>query len=252
LTICSKTIYSKLVTLINNPTNKSRTITFPKIKPHLLLYFIRGYFEGDGYVNKQGRLNCMTFTSASSFILKKIKTILNQKFNIICDLSEYACGGYYKLRLTQPQTIKVLRWMYSGKIFVKSEKYLHYQQGLLALNQPIRKKPRNFLGLNINLIQKLYNLGYSAKHISKYFQCSQMTILHRFEDLGIKPRDGNFYKKLNPLFKNRVRKCKICNQIKPIHAKDRCSNCYAKHKARWVGRGKNKKWQEAKWVKKVL
>jgi hypothetical protein len=57
---------------------------------------------------------------------------------------------------------------------------------------------------------------------------------------------------LYPLFKNRVRKCKICNQIKPIHAKDRCSNCYAKHKARWVGRGKNKKWQEAKWVKKVL
>jgi len=145
-------------------------------------YFIRGYFEGDGHINK-GRLYRVTFTSASLNFLKQLSHYIYTKLGIESVLDKYE-GNYWKLRLNQKSAVKLLKWMYSGEIFVKSQRYIDYQMGIELFNIPIKKRPRNFLGLDVFLIKTLREKErYTLRQISNVFDCSPETIRQRLKDL---------------------------------------------------------------------
>lgn len=79
---------------LNIIPNKTKNITFrmPVLKDIFLSHFIRGFFDGDGHVNK----NCLTFVSTSKKFLEDIADYFKLPFRIIEEKNK---SVYYRLCL---------------------------------------------------------------------------------------------------------------------------------------------------------
>lgn len=105
-TASSIRLYSKEMTtdLMNNKIvqNKTHSGIYPNIlelEEHLIIHFIRGFFDGDGCItisNKKHGYIRMDFTSINECILKDIRNYLFEKYNIKSSIHEEKIVGISK------------------------------------------------------------------------------------------------------------------------------------------------------------
>jgi len=128
LIICSKYMSEKLAQLGCQP-KKSLILEFPDwLDSNLISHFIRGYFDGDGY------LSCVRATNNWKFSIlgteqfcKSIQMILQNKLNIKSSI--YKQKNIWELRTNgNKQTRKIMDWLYCDSNYYLVRKYNKYLQ----------------------------------------------------------------------------------------------------------------------------
>ena len=120
LYICSKECYDNLRSIYKIETDKShQNFSIPNMEVHLKRHFIRGYFDGDGTIYKDGKNSALRFNicSITENILKDIQEVLNSH-NIE---TTYNCENRSKKIFYNPQgaVIKNPANMYRVKVSKK-------------------------------------------------------------------------------------------------------------------------------------
>ncbi len=103
---------------------KSLILEFPtkkQVPPHLLRHFIRGYFDGDGSINRE-----ISIVSTNNFLLKLDKILSNlsiehKYYDMECnDITKVIC--IFKRK----SVLKFCEWIYSGATIFMKRKYDKY------------------------------------------------------------------------------------------------------------------------------
>ncbi len=124
LQIGSKEIFNALIKLGITP-HKSRRLQLPKIPSTYLGHFVRGYFDGDGYVWRGGYQRPDTlkvvFTSGSKQFLEKLAGILKKHLKIVGVLA-YSSSAYQLSYSTNP-SLFLYKFMYNdANLFLDRKK----------------------------------------------------------------------------------------------------------------------------------
>lgn len=119
--IGSKYMFERL-TVLGLTVNKSLTLKFPPVPQHCLSHFVRGYFDGDGFVvryryvrkNRNNRIQTYVqsgFTCGSKVFLTKLFSDL--KLNrVIVGGSLVPRKSCWDLRFATKDTVQLCKWMY--------------------------------------------------------------------------------------------------------------------------------------------
>ena len=109
---------------------KSLIITFPKLEEKLIPHFIRGYFDGDGFVtisnNSTKKENCFTlksgFCSGSQVFLEQLVSHLPTKYKTIMKRKK-PNSSLYDIKLSVKDSYKLYKYMYvDATIFLQRKK----------------------------------------------------------------------------------------------------------------------------------
>lgn len=117
LIMCSSHLTAQL-TKLGCVKAKSLILKFPtpdQVPPHLIRHFIRGYFDGDGYLGlQQNKYLRVSITSSNNFIkyLEKFLNNLSIDTNLVCKKGKRYSELYIK---TQEGTLKFLHFIYQNK-----------------------------------------------------------------------------------------------------------------------------------------
>ncbi|TWT09319.1 LAGLIDADG family homing endonuclease [Planomicrobium sp. CPCC 101079] len=124
LNIHSKILKKDLIELYGLTPNKSKVVEFPNIPPDFLSHFIRGYFDGDGYVSYRNYF--ISFVGGSeSFMLSLQEVIAKQGFET--NFTTYET--HYRVYVSGRKTIKHFSdWMYQEKNLYLPRKYDEFQK----------------------------------------------------------------------------------------------------------------------------
>lgn len=108
-------------------SNKSLVLEFPNIPEELYSHFIRGYFDGDGTINK--KTGSFGIISTKNFV-SKVKEILENSLNITGGIiyeSSNHNGITYDLHFhKQYETRKIYNWIYDNAEMYLARKYNIY------------------------------------------------------------------------------------------------------------------------------
>ena len=128
LRIGSHTIYNDLIKLGITP-NKSKTIRFLDVPPEFLLYFIRGYLDGDGciYCYKKKKRLMVVFTSGSKEFLQGLSQAISGHYGIKQHNIVYS-NRTFQLRYSTKEAVILLRNIYASPLncLFLSRKYNAY------------------------------------------------------------------------------------------------------------------------------
>lgn len=109
---------------------KSLVITFPQLQENLIPHFIRGYFDGDGFVsisnNSTKKENCFTlksgFCSGSKTFIEQLVSYLPTKFKTISKRKK-PNSSLYDIKLSVKDSYKLYKYMYTNAtIFLQRKK----------------------------------------------------------------------------------------------------------------------------------
>lgn len=106
--IGSKEIVNDIIKL-GGCTKKSLKIKFPNVPKEYLRDFVRGYFDGDGCIYKNGKRCCSHFVSGSFNFIKKLNEVL---FNEFLKYSNGLKINYSGKIITIPSKIKYIGGKY--------------------------------------------------------------------------------------------------------------------------------------------
>ncbi len=116
INIYSKEIFNSLSNLGITP-NKSLNIANINIPNHLTSHFIRGVFDGDGYLGGKKITHIQFFISGNKPFLKRIQSTLINECNInrvkLYPLYPLGTNRGYKLQYTGSQVFKILDFLYN-------------------------------------------------------------------------------------------------------------------------------------------
>jgi len=115
LRIGSHKIYDNLTDLGVFP-NKSLTMEFPKIAAEFLPHFIRGYFDGDGYVGIEKERKALKrlrviFVSGSLDFLTSLADKMNQSLGLKI-IKVYNGWRAYRLSYSTNDSVKIFKYIY--------------------------------------------------------------------------------------------------------------------------------------------
>lgn len=131
LNLNSKIMKNDLINIHGITPCKSYDVQFPYVPEEFLHHFIRGYFDGDGYVNYQKYT--VSFVGGSHNFMQSLSEILyEQNFhpNFINK------DTHYRVILSGRRTIKLFSdWIYKEKELFLQRKYEVFQQETLNLEQ---------------------------------------------------------------------------------------------------------------------
>lgn len=105
-------------------------ITFPQLQENLISHFIRGYFDGDGFVsisnNSTKKENCLTlksgFCSGSKTFIEQLVSYLPTKFKTISKRKK-PNSSLYDIKLSVKDSYKLYKYMYiNATIFLQRKK----------------------------------------------------------------------------------------------------------------------------------
>lgn len=105
-------------------------ITFPQLQEDLIPHFIRGYFDGDGFVsiynNSTKKENCFTlksgFCSGSKIFIEQLVSYLPTKFKTISKRKK-PNSSLYDIKLSVKDSYKLYKYMYTNAtIFLQRKK----------------------------------------------------------------------------------------------------------------------------------
>ncbi len=153
LNLNSKILKHDLMELHGFRPNKSAVLEFPEIPEPYLHHFIRGYFDGDGYVNYEQFE--VVFVGGSIAFMERLRKILTKQ-NLNTTIRYYS--NYTRVYLRGRKTIKLFaEWIYrrEGEIFLQrkfqvfSNEYKHSSvlQDRIKKNtkQAVKKRKQLFL-----------------------------------------------------------------------------------------------------------
>lgn len=131
LNLNSKIMKNNLIDIHGITPCKSYNVQFPYVPEEFLHHFIRGYFDGDGYVNYQKYT--VSFVGGSHKFMQSLSEILyEQNFqpNFINK------DTHYRVILSGRRTIKLFSdWIYKDKELFLQRKYDEFQQETLNVEQ---------------------------------------------------------------------------------------------------------------------
>ena len=111
LNLNSKVMKRDLIELHGVTPNKSNKIRFPKVPDEYLSHFIRGYFDGDGYINY--KQYTITFVGGSRLFMTDLIHILKEKgFQPQLQIQ----GKNYRVHIRGRRSIQLFsNWIYKDK-----------------------------------------------------------------------------------------------------------------------------------------
>ncbi|WP_369899608.1 LAGLIDADG family homing endonuclease [Bacillus manliponensis] len=131
LNLGSKIIKHDLMNLHEITPNKSYDIKFPYIPEQYLHHFVRGYFDGDGYVNYPSYI--VSFVGGSYDFMNSFNKLLHVKQFDPRFSSQKNC---HRIILSGRKTAKRFsEWIYQDKGLFLKRKYEIFQQETLSVDQ---------------------------------------------------------------------------------------------------------------------
>lgn len=131
LTLHSKILKSDLIHLHGIQPNKSKDVKFPYLPEQYLNHFIRGYFDGDGFVNYEKYFT--SFVGGSKPFMIKLREAI-EKQNFTTNFTDHKT--YYRVYVSGRKTIKQFSdWMYKDKGLFLHRKYAEFQKETLPIEQ---------------------------------------------------------------------------------------------------------------------
>ncbi|EEM16815.1 MULTISPECIES: helix-turn-helix domain-containing protein [Bacillus] len=131
LNLNSKIMKNDLINLHGIMPCKSYDVQFPFVPKEYLHHFIRGYFDGDGYVNYP--TYTVSFVGGSHSFMNSLNEVLHEqnfKPNLVNKKS------HYRVILSGRRTIKLFsNWIYKDKEIFLQRKYDVFQKEQLDLEQ---------------------------------------------------------------------------------------------------------------------
>ncbi|MBS9803570.1 endonuclease [Bacillus toyonensis] len=131
---------------------KSFNIEFPLVPEEYLHHFVRGYFDGDGYVKYE--TYTVSFVGGSYNFMNSLNQVL-QNHNLPADLLNQ--NKHYRVILTGRKPIQLFsKWIYKDKDIYLHRKYEEFQKERLSLDQlkdrklkrtqaAVKQRKQNFL-----------------------------------------------------------------------------------------------------------
>lgn len=120
LTLCSKKMVNDLKNL-GLTRNKTFTLKFPNIKTEYIRHFIRGYFDGDGYI---GERQCTLIISSPDF-LNTFLDFFQNKFGK--NLYFHEIKNSYRVNLNRRDN-DVVNFIYKDAHIYLNRKYNNYKK----------------------------------------------------------------------------------------------------------------------------
>lgn len=115
ISICCRPMYESLIQLGIMP-NKSLNINHVRLPTYLMRHFIRGVFDGDGWISGKKVTHVQFGIAGNRPFLRHIQSILIKKCHVnrvkLYQLSGEA--GAYKLQYTGSQIFKILDFLYNN------------------------------------------------------------------------------------------------------------------------------------------
>ncbi|MED0948718.1 LAGLIDADG family homing endonuclease [Bacillus mobilis] len=154
LNINSKTIKDDLMNIHGIKPCKSFNIEFPFVPEEYLHHFVRGYFDGDGYVKYE--TYTVSFVGGSYSFMNSLHQIL-QNYNLSADLLNQNQNKHFRVILTGRKPIQLFsKWIYKDKDIYLHRKYEEFQKECLSLDQlkdrklkrtqaAVKQRKQNFL-----------------------------------------------------------------------------------------------------------
>lgn len=152
LNINSKTIKDDIMNIHGIMPCKSFNIEFPFVPEEFLHHFVRGYFDGDGYVNYE--TYTVSFVGGSYNFMSSLNQVL-QNYNLTSYLINQ--NTHYRVILSGRKSIQLFsKWIYKGKDIYLHRKYEIFQKEILSLEQlqdrklkrtqaAVKQRKQNFL-----------------------------------------------------------------------------------------------------------
>ncbi|GAB6602323.1 LAGLIDADG family homing endonuclease [Bacillus cereus] len=152
LNINSKTIKDDLMNIHGIMPCKSFNIEFPFVPEEYLHHFVRGYFDGDGYVNYE--TYTVSFVGGSYSFMNSLHQILQNR-NLRADILNQ--NKHYRVILSGRKSIQLFsNWIYKDKDIYLHRKYEVFQKESLSLDQlqdrklkqtktAVKQRKQNFL-----------------------------------------------------------------------------------------------------------
>ncbi|PFR99814.1 LAGLIDADG family homing endonuclease [Bacillus cereus] len=169
LNLNSKIMKNDLINIHGITPCKSYDVQFPYVPKEYLHHFIRGYFDGDGYINYP--TYTVSFVGGSSSFMNSLNRILQEQ-NLKSSLVNKK--SYYRVILSGRRTIQLFaNWIYKDKEIFLQRKYNVFQKETLSLEElqdrklkrtknAVAQRKRGFL----NHYQQHKCIDTSCKYIS--------------------------------------------------------------------------------------
>ncbi|MFC4023004.1 LAGLIDADG family homing endonuclease [Oceanobacillus longus] len=123
LTLNSKIMKEDIMTIHGIMPNKSYDVKFPEVPEKYLSHFVRGYFDGDGFVKYHKYF--VSFVGGSESFMTTLKKEI-EKLGFETNFTRH--GTYFRVYVSGRKTIKLFSdWMYKDKGLYLVRKYNEFQ-----------------------------------------------------------------------------------------------------------------------------
>jgi intein-encoded DNA endonuclease-like protein len=131
LSLNSKILKKDLMDIHGVKPNKSSTIKFPYVPKEYMSHFIRGYFDGDGFIKYEKYF--VSFVGGSEVFMKSLRNVIEEN-GFETNYTEH--NTHYRVYVSGRRTIKLFsEWIYNDKELYLKRKYEAFQRELLPLDQ---------------------------------------------------------------------------------------------------------------------
>lgn len=192
LNLNSKIVKNDMINIHMITHNKSQKIVFPNVPDKYLSHFVRGYFDGDGYINYNKY--SVTFVGGSECFMEKLYRIVK---NIGLDPQIRSFQNHFRIHITGRKSIKVFSdWIYSNKDLYLKRKYEEFAKEKLEAFQLTDRKDKctheaviarkqNFLDIyekNKSINQTCEETGLKASTYKRWMK-NDILFAHNFNEI---------------------------------------------------------------------
>jgi hypothetical protein len=138
LTVCTKAYRDNLIKWGCTP-RKSFTIRFPQIEKQWISAFVRGYFDGDGYIGRSCKdclYNVASITCGCRPFLEDLFKIIQQECNVELSGIYRASRGSntFNIYMDGIKFKKFIKWLYYDSSIHLDRKYQRYIESIAVLS----------------------------------------------------------------------------------------------------------------------
>jgi len=199
LNLNSKVMKSDMINLHMITHNKSQNIGFPNVPDKYLSHFVRGYFDGDGYINYNKY--SVTFVGGSEYFMEELNCIVK---NIGLDPQFRSFQNHYRIHIRGRKSIKVFSdWIYNNKGLYLKRKHYEFAKEKLEVFQLSDRKDKCTHQAVIARKQNFLDIYEKNKSINQ--TC---------EEMGIKASTYKRWMKSDILFANNFNKIDELEMVK--------------------------------------
>ncbi|WP_130859943.1 LAGLIDADG family homing endonuclease [Gracilibacillus phocaeensis] len=195
LTINSKVMKNDLIEIHGVKPNKSSTIEFPHVPKEYMSHFIRGYFDGDGYINY--KQYTVTFVSGSKSFLEALINVLKEK-EFTPQFQQQ--GANYRVHIRGRKSVKLFSdWIYKDKNegLYLIRKYHTFKEEKLELHQLADRKHVNtqeaIMRRKLNFLT-IYALTHSMEYTCACIEIKPASINRWMNNAKLFKRNFEFIK----------------------------------------------------------